>query len=503
LLQLFQSIWLWAIAAIAVPVIIHLWNVKKGKTLKVGSIVLLSESASSRATSIKISEWLLLLLRCLMLIALALVLTKPFWQKQLNAASIKGWVMLDKAHIKDGYNAFQKEIDSLDKAGYAFHYFEEGFKEFNLRDEISIMDTSNSASKNYWSLIQTLNQQLPATIPVYLYTDNSLQHFQGARPAVDLTLKWKTFILKDSIAIWLQEAWLANNDSIEVIVGVSKVNGTTFIHHTIDKILGNNDIDIKIQEGKLWVSLKDQTAAPKKVLEVNEAALTIIIYAGKSKGDAIYLQAALDAIRDVGKRRLNTLVVADVSAIPPNYNWLFWLSEDTIPGDLKKGNLFKYEPGIVKKQFTPFIVTPGTALTVNQPIAQYQAIVNDEKRPQSIPVWKNGFGECILSKEGDESALFRFYSRFNPQWSDLVWSSEFPALIQGIVFPEKTGEQVNGPDKRVLDPQQIMPSFAKENTVKQPLLSTIDLTKQLWLLAFLLFAAERLLSHYSKKSLPA
>ncbi|MES2645969.1 MAG: BatA domain-containing protein [Bacteroidota bacterium] len=500
--QLLQSIWLWAIAAIVVPVIIHLWNVKKGKTLKVGSIALLSESAKSKAASIKVSEWLLLLLRCLMLIALALVLTKPFWQKQLNAGRIKGWIMLDKDHLKEGYEAFQKEIDSLARSGYSFHYLEDDFKEFNLQDDLNVVDTAKKPAKHYWSLISRLNQQLPATIPVYLYTNNNQQYFTGVRPTVDLNLHWKTFASKDTVAHWLQDAWLTNDDdSIRVITGKSNNRETRFEQQTISKFVGNSNFTISMEQDKTMVSLNTQAGAPKQSLQVDETTSTIIIYGGKVNVDARYLQAALDAIKDVGERKLNTILVSNTSSIPNNYNWLFWLSGDTIPGTLKKENIFKYEHGILKKQSTPLVVASETELTAIQPIEQYQFIITDNKNPQAIPVWKNGFGESILSKEGDKPLLYRFYSRFNPQWSDLVWSSEFPGLIHNILFPGIDNTQINERDKRVLDTRQIMPSVAKGHTVKQAMLSTKDLTKILWLLAFLFFASERLLSHYSRKTM--
>ena len=90
MLQFIQSIWLWAAAAIIIPVIIHLWNVKQGKTLKVGSIALFTESAELHASSVKLSQLLLLLLRCLILMVLAMLLAKPFYVRRLIAQKEKG-----------------------------------------------------------------------------------------------------------------------------------------------------------------------------------------------------------------------------------------------------------------------------------------------------------------------------------------------------------------------------------------------------------------------------
>ena len=66
MLQLLNPIWLFAIGGIVIPLIIHLWNIKKGKTLKVGSISLLGESSRQSAKSLKLIDLLLLFLRCLL-----------------------------------------------------------------------------------------------------------------------------------------------------------------------------------------------------------------------------------------------------------------------------------------------------------------------------------------------------------------------------------------------------------------------------------------------------
>ena len=67
-----------AATGIIVPLIVHLWNVKKGKTLKIGSIILLGESAKQSSKSFQIKDWLLFLLRSLLIIIIAFLLAEPF-----------------------------------------------------------------------------------------------------------------------------------------------------------------------------------------------------------------------------------------------------------------------------------------------------------------------------------------------------------------------------------------------------------------------------------------
>ena len=61
--HLLEPIWLAAMAAISVPVAVHLWNDRRGKVLRIGSVALLSGVTKRLAWSRRITQWWLLLLR--------------------------------------------------------------------------------------------------------------------------------------------------------------------------------------------------------------------------------------------------------------------------------------------------------------------------------------------------------------------------------------------------------------------------------------------------------
>src|SRR3954464_3767664 len=94
-------IWLFAIAAVVIPVAIHLWNIRPGKVLKVGSISLIDPASRKSSRSFKLLDIPLFILRCLLLLALALLLSMPVWQKKLQAAKVKGWVLVPKESFAD------------------------------------------------------------------------------------------------------------------------------------------------------------------------------------------------------------------------------------------------------------------------------------------------------------------------------------------------------------------------------------------------------------------
>src|SRR5258708_36934040 len=105
----------------AIPVLLHLWNDKQGKVLPIGSIAFLEKGSRRQARSRKLSEWWLLLLRCGLLLLLALLLSGPFWRKAAMRTKTKGWIL---GVGEDGPGqAYKPLIDSLSKAGHERHEF--------------------------------------------------------------------------------------------------------------------------------------------------------------------------------------------------------------------------------------------------------------------------------------------------------------------------------------------------------------------------------------------
>ncbi|MDQ6812966.1 MAG: BatA domain-containing protein, partial [Bacteroidota bacterium] len=221
MLHFLQPIWLWASAGIIVPIIIHLWNVTQGKTLRVGSIAFLTENAKSHASSFKLSLLLLLLLRCLLIIVLSMLIAKPFYEQQVDLHKEKGWVLIDKNQINEAYKKYRSSIDSLLRAGFTFHYFNSGFEEARFEDVVKLMRDTTTSDISYWALLKQLDQKVPSTLPVFVFTDNSLRKFTGTRPAVSLNLVWHIYSGADTLVTWLQDAYQISTDSIRVALGFS------------------------------------------------------------------------------------------------------------------------------------------------------------------------------------------------------------------------------------------------------------------------------------------
>ncbi|MES2062922.1 MAG: BatA domain-containing protein [Bacteroidota bacterium] len=480
-MQFLNPIWFFALAALSIPVIIHLWNIRPGKTLKVGSISLITEASKSTKRSFKLLDILLLILRCLLLALIAMLLAAPVWQKYVTAQK-KGWVLIPQEIFKETYQQFKPTIDSLDKAGYEFHYFNKGFAKQDLKTilaDSSLKDTATNA--NYWGLVKQLESQV-GDASFYLFTQNGIDHFKGSKPVVKLkALHWQTYTAKDSVAKWIDRAFITNNGAIKVTIGNSTPSATYFTTQTIQGS-GNNDVTVNVQNGQPLVNLKNTA----QQVPVDTTALRIAIYTDKHQLDAGYLKAALSASADFIGRKSVIKEYGSPAQIPVGQTWVFWLSEQPLKSDLLKNskNIFQYEGGKVT-EVTSWIDPGHIALA---------KMVNASGAQESV--WKDGFGKPVLGLDGN---TYHFYSRFNPLWNDLVWSDDFPKLILKLLLGNGQS-QPKGHERRILSNHQLQPDLFLQS-MPQPSFKTnqqADLSKYFWLLVVLLFIAERTLSH--KKS---
>ena len=234
---------------------------------------------------------------------------------------------------------------------------------------------------------------------------------------------------------------------------------------------------------------------------VDTAVMHISIYAGKNKQDANYIKASLDAIKTFTKRRIETTIFTNISSLPQKTDWLFWLSDDALPKNISANNVFKYGEG--KEADEASII--NTNHTTSQPINIIKRIIADTLLNTSEQViWKDGFGNPLLIKQANNNVtVYNFYSHFNPQWNDLVWSDAFPTILLQLIFEDEiTNINNTSPDERMIDVKQMQPVFVS-NPEKIVASSTEDLSTIFWMIIFLLFCAERIISFKTKTNTAA
>lgn len=503
--QFLNPIWLFAGAAIIIPVVIHLWNIRPGKVLKVGSISLIDASSRKSSRSFKLLDIPLFILRCLLLVLLALLLALPVWQKHITLTKAKGWILIPKETFTTTYAKFKPRIDSLTKAGYEFHYFDRSFPKSNLTQILlhpkdSIRKDTAAYAPDYWNLVRQLDAKAASSLPLYVFTSNQAQYFTGAKPQVALNLHWQTYTPADSVSAWIQQAYFTSNKNIRVVQGNGTASGITYSYANIQQgNQPNSAYVVSFNNGQPTISLKDKS---NTAIAVDTATLRIAVYTDNYTADAAYLQAALKAVSQFTQRKAVVKQYSNAQAIPAGQTWLFWLSDRPVTNRLLQAgnNILVYEKG--KTSTTDSWIDNGsefsTASQQSQKVVLFKLIRSNSIQP---PVWRDGYGRAVLNKQQQgQHTIYHFYSRFNPVWNDLVWSSDFPNWLLKLT----TGDDISADkryDKRVLTQQQLMPLISTEmhETVTK-VTGYNDLTHYFWLALVLLFLAERWLANRTQNT---
>ncbi|WP_412467974.1 BatA domain-containing protein [Pedobacter sp. KLB.chiD] len=440
-----------ALAGLIVPFMIHLWNVKQGKTVKIGSIALLGESSRASAKSVKINDWLLLLLRCLLLALLVLFIAKPYFKKIAMAENRTGWVLLDRATFKQVFDSNKKTIDSLLRKGYEIHDFNVGFKTLTLKDTADDQ-TKPAINLSYTALLHSANQFIPASAGVYLFANRRLTHFGDELPMLNYKLNWIPLNQTDTLSSWI------TGYAGKKYEAKSNPSNTTY------QDLNSGD----------------------------EAPINIAVHQAPGTADGKYLIAALKAIGSFTNRKIM------INSRDSKADIGFWLSGDAVTANFKSsittnGILFQYESGKVVAE-PSFINLDGRHIKLSKRIAS----TNNTKK-----IWTDGFGNAILTKEkADALHIFHFYSRFNPAWNELVWDGLFvKALMPMVISTENTaafGFENNPADQRRLSARQNMVFHPSETESTMKNARNVPLQPLFWAAAILIFVTERILSFRKK-----
>jgi len=439
LLHLLQPIWLLLSAGISVPVILHLWNRKPGRILKIGSIQLLKSATVRHARSLRISELLLLVLRCLLIILVALLLAHPLWKNNFSREH-RGWIILEDA----AYPHFKKTIDSLVESGCEIHRFHTNFPRVNVRH----LPSGDTTTTGYWQLLQELETRVPADFPLHVFSSAAYHRFQGDKLPLHLRIHWQVYT-KDTTLTWNHYRYNISRDSSLQIQGHVDANA---IWYTSNRIAGTDSRPMKI-----------------------------VIYTDKYPQDAGFLLAGLQAVQQYTGSNMQVNSVRNAAEIDTTANWICWLSDNPVPSIITGAHILKYATG---REVATDAVSGDIKLFKHIPYTQQNDSV----------LYYDSYGSPILSTNGK---VYTLYTHVHPEWTDLPWNGRFPELLLHALFPMPA---IGIHDVRAVDGAQLRAAAPHTGKSTQPVITT-DLIDACWIMLFLIFALERVLALRTKKAM--
>jgi len=319
-----QPIWLLGILGTIVPIVLHLLNRNEGKVVPVGSVRFLTESPASRIQKLKLTDLSLLLLRCLLIILLALLLAQPSLERKNDSS--KRWIV-----VEEGVEHLPRWRDLIAKARA------DGFSVRRLLPGFPTMDSHDSSSQrlSYWILAGELQQlELDSAIVISF---NYLKNFQG-HPTQ-----------KPANLLWLQ-------------ADIEKEKATKAT--VVDK-----DGNIWIQEVSISPDViafdtrkSDNTTKPKIVDQAD--TIRIAVYSDTDfDSERRIISASLKAIQQITPRFIS-ITQKRIGEIENDFDWIFWLTKNKGLHS-RNHNYFAFDTATSDHSSTKILIKRDSSVTSN------------------------------------------------------------------------------------------------------------------------------------------
>ncbi len=317
--------YLWALLGLLVPLAIHLWSKKEGKTIKVGSTKLLSESDSKQSRSIQLNEFFLLVVRMLLIGVLVLLIAG--FQIKKKASTIPITYMVGPSLLDD--DRIQIIIDTID-TGASLRLLESGFPELD-KDQFD----SNNTTPNYWQLAKEM--ETLQTDSIVVFTKASINGIKGRRPETNKNIAWVSLDSEESIKKALKA--IKKEDSLQVLSMISDQDQLFFKK----AFMVINDKRLKFNEANDSVTFPLNGKEESLSLTSELPTKVVLFYEDSLVTQKTYIEASLKAISKYLNRQIDIETVQNIEGIDyAVFDLVVWLSSAIVPNTSTK--LLVYQP---------------------------------------------------------------------------------------------------------------------------------------------------------------
>ena len=165
---------LWTLAALALPLAIHLWR-RPPRTVRWGSLRFL-QTRARRWQNLRWREIVLLLARVGLLASLALLLAHPIW-RQPPSTRPQHRALLDPAAAPAGPSL--DRLHALQSAGVETHLLTPAFPSIHAPPA-----DSSAPAPDLWSLLREADATLPAGSSLAVFSPGRISSLHGIRPSL-------------------------------------------------------------------------------------------------------------------------------------------------------------------------------------------------------------------------------------------------------------------------------------------------------------------------------
>lgn len=231
-----------ALAALAVPVILHLIR-RPLPTIRLGSLKFLTES-QRRLRSFRWRDLLLLLVRCGLLSLLALLLAAPHWIP--GGDQPVRWVLRIPGVPLPADD--ERRVQTLIEEGYVLHYLAAGFPRQEPATGGGITDA--------WSLMREADLRLPAGSEWIVVAPLQAANFVGDRPVLRrVRVSWEAVesVAANSASVMGDELWVSKPVRVAVVASSDRGEDARRVRAVVRALAATEHAVIEVSEEPDWI----------------------------------------------------------------------------------------------------------------------------------------------------------------------------------------------------------------------------------------------------------
>jgi hypothetical protein len=432
--------YLWALLGIAVPIAIHLWSKKEGRTIRIGSIQLLRESDPKQTSNLKLNEIWLLLLRILTIITIVLILAEPELKREGENISIT--YLIEPSLLS--YDELQSITDTLAENGAVMKLLQPGFPEYHKEN----FEFTSAEIPNYWQL--AYDMQKLETDSIVVFTNAFQSGIKGKRPQISKNINWVIIDPGTSSEAVVYATKSGNN--VELLSVQGEAENMSFEK----QILPFSSEGLVLNEQKDSVTMTRSGNEFKMSLQIADSLSVLIYYEEGFSAEMKYINASFAALSKYLERPIGVTTTQEKENFnPENFSALVWLSESPIEEIESSGNSEK-----------PLLVFQTDSLV-----------------------------KSVITR-GPHKNEFQLNARLN---AENVLEQHLPEqLFSMLNLRPGLQEKMQQYDRRVIDREQLLP-VQTAGISGNGFSETTDFSQYLWMFLLALLLAERSLAYYRKQ----
>ncbi len=316
--------YLWAFLGLTVPLAIHLWSKKKGKTIKIGSVQLLKKADTKQSRSIQLNEFWLLVLRLFLISVLVLILSNLHIRKKVDNADFTYIVESSLLQNKQ----FRTILDTI-STDAPMRLLQNGFPEIDLEANYTVVP----AIPNYWQLAKEM-ESLPSD-SIIVFTSAYQSGFKGLRPEITKPIEWIP-IARDKTSKHLLQV-NRFNEQLELLVMNASDQQISFNKN----LLKSNNPKIKLNTSKDSIYYLEKWTA----INTKKASEVLLFYDANFLTEAKYFEASFKVVSKYLNHKINLVKTNDLKSIDTKaFDIVIWLNKKPIRNTNGKIVMFEANP---------------------------------------------------------------------------------------------------------------------------------------------------------------